>query len=126
MPTQFTGRRRLEGGLFNRLAESSIMPDPEVGMGATELLYSDRQAGTIVEVSPHPRKRLIFQEDHARRTDANGMSDAQTYAYEANPNGRKVVYTLRSNGRWIREGQRSTNGTQLLIGRRDHYHDFGF
>jgi hypothetical protein len=53
-------------------------------MGATVLMYSDRHAGTIVEVCG---KRLMWQADTASRTDKNGVSDAQSYSYERNPKG---------------------------------------
>jgi hypothetical protein len=66
---------------------------PEVGMGATVLHYTDREAGTI------------------------------TYVH---PNGRKLTFTLRANGRWVLAGQGLHKGTRLHIGDRAHYHDYSF
>jgi hypothetical protein len=98
---------------------------PEVGMGATVLHYTDREAGTITYVHPNGRA-LIFQRDKATRTDSNGMSECQSYRYEPDPNGRKLTFTLRANGRWVLAGQGLHKGTRLHIGDRAHYHDYSF
>lgn len=98
----------------------------EVGSPATIILYSDRKAATVVEVirwKSGPRKgsprRIIAQADTSTRTDTNGMSDSQSYAFERNPNGTKYYYN-RKDGAW-----RNT-GTRLAIGWRDTYHDYSF
>lgn len=39
------------GSLDNRLMENSLQPVPEIGMGATVTLWSDKHAYTIIEVS---------------------------------------------------------------------------
>ena len=112
------------GNLINRIQEQCQMPEPEVGMGATELCYSDRHACTIIEViSP---TRIVVQEDKATRTDNNGMSDAQEYAYEPNPNGRRTEVTRRKNGRWIAKGESLKEGTAFALGHRDEHYDFSF
>jgi hypothetical protein len=123
--TQATDSRPMRGGFFNRVMEQGKMPAPVVGMGATELWYSDRKAGTVVEVNAKGT-RLVWQEDKATRTDTNGMSDSQAYSYEANPEGTKVVYTLRKNGRWVAQGQGAKNGRSLSLGNRSAYHDYSF
>lgn len=120
--------RALTGGLFNRLYERELGPEPVVGMGATELCYSDRHGGTIVEVQldkAGKAKRIRFVEDKATRTDSNGMSDAQSYSYEPGE-GYGTWYTRRKDGSWIREGDSLKNGQVLGIGYRATYHDFSF
>lgn len=67
---------------------------PTVGMGATHVMHSDRHAYTVIAVSP-TGKRCIVQRDKAIRTDQNGMSDAQSYRFEADPQGALRVITLR-------------------------------
>jgi len=53
-------------------------PEPTVGMGVTMLSWSDRHAGTIVEVNM--KKRYIaITEDDATRIDNNGISEGQQY-----------------------------------------------
>jgi hypothetical protein len=59
---------------------------PQIGMGVTECWYSDRKAGTIIEVSPSGR-RAKFQYDKTIRIDDNGMSCEQRYRYEPDSSG---------------------------------------
>ncbi len=110
--------------LVNNLMANSKSPTPAVGMGATELQWTDRSPYTIVEVKS--ASRIVVQADSSKRIDGNGMSESQDYEYSPNPNGRKVVVTLRKNGRWVAEGQPAKNGTTFAIGYRDAYHDFSF
>ena len=110
------------GSLINHVISRATPITPEVGMGATILQWSDRTACTIIEVSP---KKIVVQDDIATRTDSYGMSDCQSYDYTPNPEGAKSTYTLRKNGKWIREGD-SIKGQQVAIGERDHYYDYSF
>ena len=111
------------GSMMNLLASRSPNPTPEVGMGATMLMWSDREAGTVVEVKG---KRLVWRQDKATRADTNGMSDCQSYTYEPDPEGRTEVFTLRKNGEWVREGDSQKNGTSLGLGYRSKYYDYSF
>lgn len=90
----------------------------EIGMGATQLIGSDRYACTIVDITPSG-KTLTVQEDKAIRTDNNGMSSIQEWCYEANPDGEIRRFRLTTKG-W-RSGSIS-----LRVGVRDHYYDFDF
>ena len=124
---------RVFGSLTNRLMEGGRQPLPMIGDGATVCLWSDRHACTVIEVQfEHKRGPwIVLQEDTARRTDANGMSDCQTYAYEPNPEGRKYFFTLAKDG-WRRvdpyTGRLARKGDSLglLLGQRHEYHDFSF
>ncbi|MFI5260778.1 MAG: hypothetical protein ACHQU0_03220 [Candidatus Paceibacteria bacterium] len=112
--------KRLFGSLFNRLDENRKPPTPEIGMGATILMYSDRVAVTVVEIlSP---KRILIQEDYANRTDKNGMSESQEYEYRPNPNAAEREFSLRKDGRW----KEAKGATVLMLGERDHYYDYSF
>jgi len=93
-------------------------PSPEVGMGCTVLKWTDRQAATIIKVTP---KTLTVQYDHAKRVDKNGMSECQQYEYSRNPEGCTRVFRLTNRG-WRETG----GGSSLLVGQRNHYHDFSF
>lgn len=112
------------GSFVNLMHLNSNNPVPAVGDGATILYWTDRQAVTIIEVSKSG-KRVVVQEDKATRTDNLGMSDCQSYSYEPNPEGTKHVFTLRNNGRWVRQGD-TKRGCGLRVGTRDQYHDYGF
>lgn len=111
--------------LYNALYDDARPPTPVVGMGATILMWTDRHAATILAIGPNARW-LTVQEDRAIRTDGNGMSDAQTYRYERNPDAPIWRFTLRKDGRYRRTGDSSTSGLSLLIGVRRTYHDFSF
>lgn len=108
------------GSLNNRIMESATPTTPEVGMGATITMWSDRHAYTIVEVkSP---STIVIQQDIATRTDKNGMSDSQTYEFKANPDGAKFNVTRRRDGKWKVAGSTQV----VVIGHRSEYHDFSF
>jgi hypothetical protein len=95
-----------------------------IGEGATICMWSDRHAGTIVGASPS-RKSVTWQQDTATRTDTHGMSEDQSYSYERDENGRKIIFTLRSNGKWVQRGQSMHTGTRLVPGRHK-FHDYSF
>jgi hypothetical protein len=106
-------------------------------MGATVCLWSDRHAGTIVELFEHGVYRYLkWQQDKATRTDEGGMTDTQTYAYELDPKGRVRVYRFDPKREIWREVSRDwTNeksrwkyvgGGNLAIGIRDEHYDFSF
>jgi hypothetical protein len=109
------------GSVQNLLYDGAISKAPEVGDGATVVYWTDRVAATVVEVSKTGH-RVTVREDHAIRTDTNGMSDAQSYRYEPNSNGRTYVATRRKNGSY------RVTGTEMrvLFGGRTHYHDYSF
>jgi hypothetical protein len=112
----------------NILAASTIgAPEPEVGMGATLLMWSDRLPYTIVGVERFKSgacagqvKAVLAQRDDTQRVDRNGMSESQEYVFLPNPNRSVERFALRKSGRF--EG----NGGTLAIGYRDKFFDFSF
>lgn len=120
------------GSFYNNLYGNMVegQPEPELGMGATRLCWTDRIACTIIKIfyaDKDGRATMIeVREDKAIRTDSLGMSDSQEYRYELDPNGRTGRYTLRKNGRWVRMGEPQETGERLRLGVRNHYHDFSF
>lgn len=103
--------------LFNALMSNPHQPEPKVGDGATITRWTDRTAGTIIKIT---KCTIVVREDKAERTDKNGMSEVQEYAYTADPEGR--VYTFRKTKR----GWRCVEGHGLGIGYRKAYHDYTF
>lgn len=85
------------GSLNNRISERCKQPEPVVGMGVTECLYSDRNPFEIIEVKDP--KNIVVRAMSYKRTDNNGMSESQEYTYFSNPDGQVFHLTLR-NGRW--------------------------
>lgn len=124
------------GSVMNHLQSRAVIgqPEPQVGMGATILCWTDRKAATITAVIPCGNSVLIrVQEDHATRTDQNGMSECQAYEYQPNPDGAVSTYRRRKNGTWqlvqlnVRTQRwNAVEGNGLRIGDRQHYHDYSF
>lgn len=115
---------------FNELIYGGTkgQPEPEVGMGATELMWTDRMPYTIVDVvlfKSGPKKGLVrqitLQPDNAVRVDSNGMSDSQTYEFSRNTDAPTVVATRRKD-----DAFRTSGGRRFRVGSRDKYHDFSF
>lgn len=124
------------GSLQNRLSESNFVgaPVPVVGMGVTFISYSDRDPGTIRKVDPKGNRFWVTPDLH-QRTDDNGMSECQEYAYSVRddiPEENWMLVTWKKarkshdnpkgeGGRWL-----TANGQSIVIGRREKYYDFSF
>jgi hypothetical protein len=117
--------------LYSRMTAGA--PEPEVGMGATVMLWTDRHAATVVGTY-NGGKIVQVQCDKATRIDKNGMSEMQEYVYEPDEDG--PVYFFRKNktggwdqvlgntktGRW----NKVHGGVGVIFGFRREYHDFSF
>lgn len=110
---------RAFGNLTNRMMEGAETAEPFVGMGATECLWSDRHAYTVIRIKS--KCRLIVQRDNAIRTDGNEMSDSQSYRYEPDPEGYTVELIKTKHG-WKQLG----GGSYFTLGVRDEYFDYSF
>lgn len=119
------------GSLVNHMMSLGSAPEVTIGMGATLLSWTDRDAATVVS---YDAKRQIVgvQQDDAKRTDTNGISEAQEYEFTPNPNayisyfkfGRKGWNRVRFNEetkRWVKTGSGG-----LSVGVRSKFHDFSF
>lgn len=96
---------------------------PEVGMGATEILYSDRRAKTIVEVIT-PNK-IVVKENETKCLDYFG--DRYEILDTINENMGADTYTRRKSGHWVMAGQPDKMGSVFLhIGKRYHSIDPSF
>jgi hypothetical protein len=93
---------------------------PVVGMGVTEIWYSDRKACTIVEVSKSG-KSFKYQWDKATRADDLGMSDTQKYTYSPDTDSPICTATLRSDGKF-----KKSSSNMALVEGRHHHHDYSF
>ena len=88
-----------------QMRKAHITINPEIGMGVTKCVGSDRYPYSVVLiVSP---KKIVVRSDQYRRVDQNGFSEQQEYEYTPNPTGIEKTLTLRSNGRWCEEGEKS-------------------
>jgi hypothetical protein len=124
------------GSVINHLyARSTIgQPVPAYGMGATELLWSDRHACTITNVQLVRGKTIItVQRDYAKVVSGSAHDGSAAYEYAPNPNGSESHYRLEANGNWQgvvisqqtgRWGKAGSRG--LRIGERQEYYDPSF
>ena len=95
---------------------------PEVGMGATEILWSDRRAKTVVEVLT-PNK-IVVRENEVECKDyyAGNYEVLDTLS-----NMPAETFTRRKSGRWVEMGQPDKYGSVFLVlGHRAHYIDPSF
>jgi hypothetical protein len=118
------------GSLINHVMSDGNGLTPTVGMGATILGWTDRYPATVVDVQGDV---IFVQEDTATRLDKNGLSEAQDYSYSPNPCAKLRTFKRDKTGRW-RACDMSTakrwvfqpGGKQLILGRREKYHDYSF
>ena len=97
------------GSLTNMLSGTDPEVVPTVGMGCTELMWTDRHAYTIVWVSK-TGKTIRVQRDIATRTDKNGMSECQDYEFSPDTNAELVTVRLTTKG-W--KSKRSLSASSL-------------
>ncbi len=89
--------RRNFGSISNMMKARTPNIIPVVGMGVTELLWSDRNPYEVIEVKD--ATHIIIRALSAERIDHNGMSEIQEYRFSSNLNGIKKPLVFR-NGRW--------------------------
>ncbi len=121
---------RKSGSLVNMIHSASVkgQPEPEIGMGATILYYTDRHAATITGWNG---LILTVQRDHAKRVDKNGWSESQEYEYSRNEDGVINRFRRGKDGRWseVRRNyltgrwNKVNGGYGLRIGAREEYCD---
>jgi hypothetical protein len=108
------------GSLVNAMGNQTRSLQPEVGMGVTQLGYSDRHPYTVTAIlSPN---RIQVKPDKATRIDKNGCCDSQEYTYELDNTSPAITLFLNKFNRWKRVGD--AQGSTYLIGRREEYYDF--
>lgn len=113
------------GSLNNRIDERRRSAPPEVGMGATEYLWSDRHAYEVIAVKDD--RHVTVRRYKCIRTDNNGISECQDYRFESDPNGRTAELFRTKKGFWVeREGRSYRNSNKWGIGVADEYYDYSF
>ena len=90
---------------------------PEVGLKCTICYYSDYRAATVTDV--------ISARKVAVRFNATECIDYYAGRYNILPEleGGAKIFTKRSNGKWIQEGQYSRDGVRLVLHYQRHYID---
>lgn len=113
------------GNVFNRMVENQVMPKPEIGMGVTEMYWSDREPYEVVDIKDE--RHITVRELDAKRTDDHGMSEDQRYEFSSNPEGRILNLFKTKNGEWReRIGRNGLGCNKFVIGYADKYYDYSF
>jgi hypothetical protein len=100
MNTERVQKGKLQGSFMN-YAMSNNKTLPEVGKGATRLLFSDRSAYQVMEVS-EDQSRVVLKRCKSKRIDGNNFfSESQKYDYSELVE-RETVVVWRNN-RWREE-----------------------
>ncbi len=107
------------GSLQNLLLNNVAPTMPEVGMGCTEIMWTDRNPCTIVSVSK-TGKSFEFTYDDYKRIDKNGLSDWQTWEYTSRPDAPRYKARLCKDGRY------KCRGLTIFVGEREKYSDPSF
>lgn len=115
--------QQMVGSLQNRLSEHMIPPEPEVGMGCTELLYSDRHAYEIIEVKDarHCKARAL---DCKMKPGTDWLD--QDYEYSSNPKNPVVNLFKTCRGYWVERYSNGSYGSRFRLGVAEEYRDPSF
>lgn len=119
------------GSLVNHLYANMTNgePEPQVGMGATILSYTDRHAATVIGWDG---EICTVQRDKATLLNKGVMSDAQEYSYERDTEGTTYRFKKDRSGKWrtvylsLRKRWCFAEGNGLMLGRREEYYDYSF
>lgn len=115
---------RWYGSLNNRVAEMCKQPKPEVGMGVTEMCWSDRHPYEIVNVIDD--RHIEIRKLDTKRIDSNGMSECQDYEYSSNEDNPTVKLFLTKQNKWRERIGRRLGCNTFVIGYAEKYYDYSF
>lgn len=121
--------------LMNHLTAQAVIgqPEPEPGMGATLLGWTDRYAATIERVfTVGGSVHVEVRRDTAELVAGSTQSEAQEYTFKANPKGAAYLFRRSPEGIWRQVRLNVDSGRYVLvqgggkglrIGERDEYSD---
>ena len=110
------------GSVQNRLLETvNGQPDPEVGMGCTEIYWSDREPYEVIEVKDN-------RHCSARKMQAKHIGEAFTNEWDITPDeeGRIVDLFKTKQCRWVHRFSDGRYGQTFVMGYADKYYDYSF
>ncbi len=101
---------------------------PVVGEGATELMWSDRYAYFVDQVSKDGKQCVL--ERAKAIPEFVGMTDSQSYRYERDPKSTTTVLRFRYNSWWKKQYDEDNNVVyskiNISFGHMNEYYDFSF
>lgn len=112
-------------------------PAPKVGMGATVLLWSDRNAATITKTTELCGKNWLWEieviVDVAKVVSGSEHDGSSTYEFSPGDGQPHLFRFSRKTQRWVgghisqKTGKfNGGNGLGIRIGQREHYRDPSF
>lgn len=111
------------GSLQNRLQENMPAIKPQLGMGATEILYTDRHAYEVIAVKDE--RHCTVRQYECKIKEGTSWYD-QEYDYISNPRGRVVNLFLTKKGKWVQRYPSGRYGNTFRMGIADEYYDPSF
>lgn len=100
------------------LANAKPTQEPKEGDGCTMVFWHDRIAATVCMVRREGNEVWV-QADKAFPIDGNV---ANGFQYERDAYGQMVIFTKRTDGRYVRMNDDLRNGVALLIGQRCQFY----
>lgn len=104
-----------------------VGPLPVVGMGCTEIVGSDRYAGTITWVSPSLNE-FHYTHDECKMIEGSGMSEHQVYEYTTVSGTQASQRAAKLSRRVLDKGTNRyhNHGTPVIVDYRRAYRDPSF
>lgn len=104
---------------------SQTTKNPEAGMPATVLGWSDREAYFVESVSENS-STCVISRAIVKRLDNNGESENQEYSYEKDPHSKHLKYLrYRYNGWWAFDpAKNSWEKIKIVFGIAEEYFDY--
>lgn len=125
------------GSLVNHVLSGAKRVEPELGMGATLLSWSDRDAATVVDIVRDGNgklKRFATTQDEAHVTSGSGHDGSAVYGYVTRADGARSwwmpnrkgdgydqIRHSSATGRW-----QKVHSGRIVLGRRETYRDPSF
>lgn len=111
------GKARWYGSINNRLEEGRPSLTPEVGMGGTVMMWSDRNPVTVSRIIS--RTRIAVTPDRVTEWDGEYGK-----AFETVPGAEERIVRLCSDGKW--KFEKDAARTVVVLGTRQAYYDRSF
>lgn len=121
------------GSLVNHLYSRAVRVEPEVGMDATLLSWTDRHPATVTEVFKKGKYNYftVREDRYERISGVIGMDESVEYRFFPNEEGegREETYRIKENGYervfFDPDTKRfnKLNSGGVMLGRKEKYHD---
>ena len=113
------------GSIQNRILERTKPAVPEVGMGCTECMWSDRYPYEVIEVKDE--RHCTVRELKATVVKGSTFDGSAEYEYESDPNGMVKTLFKTNKGRWVeRHGRTYRDSNGWAMGYAEKYYDPSF